>query len=62
MKKSSRFQESAKYVFLPYIPIATILIVISKEKNAKIMSSKICNATCETEIKKCYPIKNIVDC
>lgn len=45
MKKSSRFHESAKYVFLPYIPIAIILIVSSKEKNAKMMSSKICNGT-----------------
>lgn len=41
MKKSKRFHESAKYVFLPYIPIAIILIVISNAKNAKIISSNI---------------------
>lgn len=41
IKKSKRFHESARYVFFPYIPIATILILISSEKNAKIMSSKV---------------------
>lgn len=42
MKKSNRFHESARYVFLPYTPIAIIFMVISKEKNANMISSNIC--------------------
>lgn len=42
MKRSSLFHESAKYVPLPYAPIATILMVISIEKKAKMRSSKSC--------------------
>lgn len=41
MKKSKRFHESARYVFFPYTPIAIILMVISKEKNANMISSNI---------------------
>lgn len=43
MKKSKRFHESARQVFFPQTPIATIFMLISKEKNANIMSSNICN-------------------
>lgn len=42
IKKSKRFHESAKYVPLPNAPMAIILTVISNEKNAKMMSSNIC--------------------
>lgn len=46
IKKSKRFHESAKYVVLPYIPIATILMHISKAKKANMISSNVFKDAC----------------
>lgn len=51
MKKSKRFHESARYVFLPQTPIATILMLISMEKNTNMISSNICNMVKDLDVR-----------